>query len=89
MKSGLRLAALVLLLGSVAYWWAAGANRGWTKTSIPHKVTEEITGIESVTYEKKFVPGVEALGLAAGVSAILAGASLLVRNKRPGNSSNP
>jgi hypothetical protein len=85
MKSCLRITAVVLLLGSLGLWWATGANRGWTKTSVPHKMTDEVTGIEAVTYEKKFVPGVELLGLAAAISAMLAGVSFLFQNKKPGN----
>ena len=88
MKSGLRIAAVLGLLGSIGIWWAAGANRGWTKTSVPHKATDEVTGIEAITYEKKFIPGVELLGMAVAISAVLAGASFLFRNKKPGNPSN-
>ena len=88
MRTGLRTAALILLLGTAAFWWGAGANRGWTKTSVPHKTTDEVTGIESTSYEKKFVPGVEVLGLSVCVCMGLTGASLLFRNKRSGNASN-
>jgi len=89
MKSGLRIAAVLLLLCSIGFWWAAGANRGWTKTSVPHRTTDEVTGIDAITYEKQFLPGVELLGVAVAISAVLAGASLLFRNKKPGNPSNP
>jgi hypothetical protein len=81
MKKALRILALAVVLVAVAIWAATGANRGWTKTSVPVKTLDEVTGIEGITYQKKFLPGVDFLG-AAGVGAIfLAGASFLFRNK--------
>jgi hypothetical protein len=87
-KPILRLLALALILGALGYWMAAGANRGWTKTSVPIKTTDEVTGIEGVTYQKKFVPGLEflAVGLAAGIAC--AGLSFLFRTKRTPQPSN-
>lgn len=74
LSAGLRLAAIVLLLATVGFWAAKGAHRGWTMNQVPVKQTDEITGIEYVTYEKRFVPGVEMLaggaGLAAGLFAV-------------------
>ena len=81
MKSGLRIIAAVLAAGSVIYWAAAGGNRGWTKTSVPRTIVDQVTGIEGVTYEKHFVPGVDFLGAALFGAGILAGASLLLRTK--------
>ena len=82
MKKILRLAALVLILAAVGFWLAAGANRGWTKTSVPKKILDEVTGLEGVTYEEKFVPGVDFLGAAAVGTVVLTGASFLFRNKK-------
>jgi hypothetical protein len=65
-----------------------GGNRGWTKTSVPVKIVDEVTGIEGVTYQKKFVPGVDFLALAVGAAAVLAGASFLFRTKRNPQVSN-
>lgn len=73
----LRLLAFCLLLVAAGLWLATGANRGWTKTSVPVKTLDNVTGIEGITYEKRFVPGVDFLGAALVGSAILAGASLL------------
>ena len=81
MKKALRIAAMVVALGSVVFWVAAGANRGWTKTSVPQKVVDEVTGIEGVSYEKHFVPGVDFLGAALLGAGVLAGASFLFRTK--------
>ena len=74
--------ALGFVLAAAGFWLATGANRGWTKTSVPKKTLDEVAGIVGITYEKRFVPGVDFLAL-AGVGAIaLAGVSFLFRNKQ-------
>jgi hypothetical protein len=79
MRRVCQFGALVLLVTSLIWWLAAGAHRGWTQTSVPVKTLDEVTGIEGVDYQKRFVPGVDLLALAALVSGTLAGLSLLVR----------
>lgn len=59
-----RMLAGFLALFSFAYWAAAGWNKGWTKTQLAVKQTDEVTGIEFVTYKDHFAPGVELFGLA-------------------------
>ncbi len=81
MKQTLRLIAVLIALAAAGYWFAAGANRGWSKTSVPHKTLDEVTGIEGVTYEKKFVPGADFLAVLLGGSVLLTGASFLFRNR--------
>ena len=81
MKKILRVIALILIVGSMIFWVAAGANRGWTKTSVPKKTLDEVTGIEGVTYEKHFVPGVDFLGAVFLGAGILAGISIVLRAK--------
>ena len=88
MRTNLRVMALVLFVGTIGYWVAAGANRGWTRTSVPKKVVDEVTGIEGVTYEKKFVPGVEFPAVATGVALALTGISFLFRTKSTARASN-
>jgi hypothetical protein len=46
---------------------------------------DEVTGIEGVTYEKRFVPGVDFLGAAFLCASILAGLSFLYRAKSSNN----
>ncbi len=78
MKRTLRILATVLIVGAIAFWAAAGANRGWTKTRVPKKVVDEVTGLEGVQWQDKFVPGVDFLGAALLGAGILAGISIFV-----------
>lgn len=74
-----RILALALALTAAATWFATGANRGWTKTSMEKKIVDEVTGIEAITYEKRFVAGLDFLGLALLGAGALAGTSFLIR----------
>jgi hypothetical protein len=82
-KTVLRALAWLVLVSALAWWAATGANRGWTKTTVPVKRTDEVTGITVDDYQKRFVPGVDFLGTALLGSGILAGASCLVANHKP------
>ena len=77
----LRILALALALAATGTWLATGGNRGWTKTILPVKTVDEITGIEAVSYERRFVPGLDFLWAALLGASLLAGASFLFRNK--------
>jgi len=79
MRQPLRLLALLLLGGALVLWLATGANRGWTKTRVPVKKLDEVTGIEGIAYQKRFLPGVDFLGAAALGAGALAGLSFLFR----------
>jgi len=81
MKNFMRVIALVVGLGAVAAWLATGAHRGWTKTSVEEKITDEVTGIEGIAYENHFVPGIDFLGAALVGAGALAGISFLFRSK--------
>ena len=61
------------MLAAGVTWLATGANRGWTKTSVPVKTLDEVAGIEGISYQKKFLPGVDFLGAAFGGAALLVG----------------
>ena len=82
----LKLLALLVVLAAAATWLATGANRAWTKTSVPVKTLDEVTGIEGITYQKKFLPGVDFLAVTFGGAAVLFGASFLFR--KPNTKSN-
>ena len=77
MRRFLRIAALVVLLGGLGFWAAKGANTGWTKNRVAKTAVDEVTGIEAITYEERFVPGVEFLGGVAAGAGALAGFSFL------------
>jgi hypothetical protein len=81
MKKSIQMVALVVVLGAVAFWAAKGANRGWTKTQVQVKTVDEVTGLDDIKWKDEFLPGVDFLGVALLGAGILAGASLLIRNK--------
>ena len=82
MKRVLQILALAVGILAIVFWAAAGAQRGWTKTSIPVKSVDEITGIEGITYKKQFVPGLDFLGAGLLGAGFLAGVSLFFRQTR-------
>lgn len=81
MKKGLRAFALVFFVLAVVVWTVTGANRGWTKTSVPVKKLDPVTGLEGIEYRKQFQPGVDFLGAALLAAGLLAGASLFLPAK--------
>jgi len=82
MKKSLQILAVLVLLAAIITWMVTGANRGWTKTSVAVKTLDPVTEIEGITYQKKFLPGVDFLGAAFGGAALLAGASLFFRKPK-------
>lgn len=82
MKRALRIVAVLVALGGLGFWLAAGANRGWTKNRVEKRTVDEVTGIEAVGFEERFVPGVDFLGVALVGAAALAGASFIFRKKQ-------
>lgn len=88
MKSILRRLAVGIVIAAIGYWITTGANRGWTKNQVPIKTLDDVTGIEGVTYQKKFVPGVDFLVGAALAGCLCFGLSFLFRTKPAPQSSN-
>ena len=82
MKKILNILSLTVLVAAVATWLVTGANRAWTKTSVQVKTLDPVTGIEGITYQPKFLPGVDFLGAAGGLAAALAGSALLFRTNK-------
>lgn len=78
MKRVLQILAVTVAIGAGSFWLATGANRGWTKTSVPVKSVDEVTGLEGITYKKQFVPGLDFVGAALLGAGILAGAALIL-----------
>ena len=85
MPKTLRILALLLALAAAATWLATGGNRGWTKTSVPKTTVDEVTGLEAVSYERRFVAGLDFLGAAWLGASLLAGSSFLFRKKQTTN----
>jgi hypothetical protein len=81
MKKALRVIAAVVAAGAITFWAATGANHGWTKTRVPQKVVDQVTGLEGVQWQNKFVPGVDFLGAAFLGAGILSVISLFVGAK--------
>jgi len=82
MRKALQLLAVLLILAAVITWAATGASRGWTKTSVPVKTLDPVTGIEAINYQPKFIAGVDFLGAAFGGAVLLVGASFIFRKPK-------
>lgn len=81
MKKALQVLAAVVAVGTLAVWLTTGASRGWTKTSVPVKQLDAVTGIEGISYEKRFVAGMDFLGGGLMAAGALAGLSFFFRNQ--------
>jgi hypothetical protein len=81
MKKKFQFLAAVVGLATIISWAACGANRGWTKTEAQVKTVDEVTGIEGISYEKKFSPGIDFVGAGLLGAGILAGTSIFIRSK--------
>jgi len=81
MKRALQMVAAVLLVMVLGWWWVAGANRGWTKTSVPVTFMDDVTGIEGVRYEERLVPGLDVLGGTGVLAVLLFGGSCFIRTR--------
>jgi hypothetical protein len=80
MKLSLRLLAFAVFVGANLLWLATGANHGWTKTHVSVNTLDEITGITAISYERRFIPGIDFLGAVVVVTAGLASASFFIGN---------
>ncbi len=76
-RKSLRLTAVLLMVGVSVFWTAKGAHRGWTQNQVPVKQTDPITDIEFVTYEDRFVPGIDILAAGVALGVLLLGVSLV------------
>ncbi len=84
----IRIFALGLALLASGIWLATGAHRGWTRTSVPKNTVDEVTGIESVTYENRFVAGVDFLGASWLGAGALTGLSFFFRKEQNADKCN-
>jgi hypothetical protein len=84
-RKAFRIATLVLALATLGAWLATGAHSGWTKTSVTVVEVDAVTGLENPVQQKKFVMGVELLGVGLIGAAVLAGASFLFKTTKTNN----
>lgn len=70
-------AGLLTLVGSLGYWLAAGAHRGWSQHRVPVRQIDEVTGVAFTTYENRFVPGIEILATGVALAAGLVAGSFV------------
>jgi len=90
MRTKLRVAALLLALSVLGFWFFGGPNLGWTKTSVFHKYKDPVTELEVDIPEAHFVPGVDFLAAGFAVAALLAGSSFLfTKNSKPAREQSP
>lgn len=82
MRATIHIIATVILLGSLSWWWRAGAHTGWTKTSVQVWKYDEVTEISYPETVKRFVPGVDLLAGAAGLSVALGAGAFLIRRRK-------
>jgi hypothetical protein len=75
----LRGAGVFIALFIFCVWAAKGYHRGWTQNQVPVKQIDPITELEFVTYEKRFVPGLDTLGAGILVGLTLFGVTFLGR----------
>jgi hypothetical protein len=88
MKTFLKALSLVVILTTIITWLATGASRGWSKTSVPVKTLDPVTGIEGISYQSKFIAGVDFLGAGLIAGAVLGSASLFFRSKKSNQPNN-
>ena len=78
----LRLAALVIFVAVIAWWAASGRHTGWSRNQVPVTKTDEVTGIEYVEYQKRFVPGIDMIAVGAGLSSVLFAISFFIGKRK-------
>jgi hypothetical protein len=74
---GLRVLAIVIVVAFVIFWFARGGRTGWSQDRVPVKQVDELTGLESITYENRYVPGADFLAIGIGISVTLLAVSFL------------
>ncbi len=83
MRTSFRLLALFIALVTLALWFFGGPNTGWTRTSEMVKAVDPVTGLEAITWETRFLPGLDFLGAGFFGATAVYGASFLVRKPTP------
>jgi len=85
LSSLLLAVALFDAVASFGFWFAKGANTGWTKNQVEVISVDEVTGLEVRQWESRFVPGVEMLGICLLGAAVIGTLALLFRKQETNN----
>jgi hypothetical protein len=81
MRTAIRLFALALALGTIAFWFFGGPHLGWTRTQVEVDTVDSVTGLTGKTWERRFVPGVDFLATGLALAAVSFGASFAFRRR--------
>lgn len=81
MKRALQLLSLFIAVIGITLWLAKGANLGWSKTKVQVKTIDAVTEIEIIEWQKKFVPGLDFLGITLLGAVAIASAALFLSRK--------
>ena len=82
MSQFIRLIALSALIATCLFWLTKGAPTGWTKRYVSTTHIDPVTEIEYPVEEPKFVPGVDFLGGALAIVAVIYGISFIFKPSR-------
>jgi hypothetical protein len=82
MRKKIRIASLLLAMVVLCLWFFSGRNTGWTKNKVFQPVHDPVTGIDGSVEVKKFIPGIDFLGIGLGLAALQFGSSFIVRKDR-------
>jgi hypothetical protein len=82
MRKMIQVFALLLAVVVVCIWLLSGRNTGWTKNKVFEPVHDPVTGIDGSVEVKKFIPGIDFLGIGLGLAALQFGSSFIVRKDK-------
>lgn len=82
MKRGIQILAAALAVATLGFWFAKGANVGWTKDRIEViKSIDPVTGIAEREWQDKYMPGLNVLGGGLAIAGALFVGSLFIRKQ--------
>jgi hypothetical protein len=84
MRTILRLSALTVVVLSLALWFFGGPNLGRTKGAVSVAREDPVTGQRVQVRERRFLPGVDFLGISLAAAALLFGGSWAFRGRPSG-----
>jgi hypothetical protein len=70
-----------VIVATAGCWAAMGCHLGWSQDRRALRSIDAVTGLEHITYEDRFLPGVDALLGATVVSAVLLLSAAFLRHR--------